>query len=296
VEPRRTALALSLALLSAAGTASAQSDTSSSSGAPPAGAASSSPAPAGGSSAAPSGDDAARLEEAREQYRQGVAAFRARHFGDAVVAFERSYRLRPHPTTLYNAAEARLRAGDRDQAVAQLREMLAMTSPAPDAQTVDRARALAHEAGVDDLQPAEHRDTSCPACPTCPPQRECPTATVPQRVTVNHGPLPFVFAAAGFVFFGVGLAFYGHALADSSAYNSPNNNDPTLQNSLRSVGVPFTWIGVAGIAIGLIAEAAAVFFYLHPPAASATARNRAPMRPTAHFDFGPTSVMLSGTF
>ncbi|MBK8692131.1 MAG: hypothetical protein IPN17_07435 [Deltaproteobacteria bacterium] len=56
--------------------------------------------------------DEPRLEEARAQYRNGVQAFQRGRFGEATVHFERSFRARPHPATLYNAAEARMRAGD----------------------------------------------------------------------------------------------------------------------------------------------------------------------------------------
>ncbi len=88
-------------------------------------------------------EDPQRVEEARTRYREGLQFFQRRQFPEATVAFERSFRIRPHPFTLYNAAEARMRAGDPQGALQQLRDLLAMTTPAPEADLIQRARASA---------------------------------------------------------------------------------------------------------------------------------------------------------
>jgi hypothetical protein len=296
VTPLTRAFALGLALAFVPASALAQTDTSSGGG-------DTSAAPTtGGTEAAQTPEDPARVAQARDQYREGVAAFRSRRFGDALVAFERSFRLRPHPTTLYNAAEARLRAGDREGAIDQLRQLLAMTTPAPDAQTVDRARALAREAGVDNLTPAENNTPTCPTCPACPPQRECPSCPTVQP-SVQHGPLPYVLAGGSVAFLAAGMIFYGVALGDAGAYidsrsvdNCPNNPAAPSCAALRSQGEAFRWVGLTGIVLGVAAGVASVYVYTHPsPHADHPAR-RSGFRPVAHVDVAPNGLMVSGTF
>lgn len=244
----------------------------------------------------------AQLTEARDQYREGVAAFRARRFGDAVVAFERSFRIRPHPTTLYNEAEARFRAGDRDGAMVELRRVLAMTEPAPDQGTVEHVRALAHEAGVDDLQPAAPSGPSCPDAPVCPPQRECPVCPPPTvRPAAEHGPLPFILAGGGLALIATGMAFYGYSLGDAFAFNHPSNAqypNPALDMALRDQGNAFRWVGFTTFILGLAAEGVAIYTYTHPSAPSAAAAHRRTpsFNPIAHVDVSPTGLMVTGTF
>jgi hypothetical protein len=243
----------------------------------------------------------AQLQEARDQYREGVAAFRARRFGDATVAFERSFRIRPHPTTLYNEAEARFRAGDRAGAIEQLRQVLAMTDPAPDQQTVDHVRALAHEAGVDDLQPAPvQTGPSCPECPVCQPQRDCPPAPPPSTQTVSHGPLPYILAGGGLVFIAMGMTFYGYALGDANAYNHPSNTgqNPMLDAALAEQGNAFRIVGLTTFLIGLGLEGVAIWQYLRTPSAPAHPASRRHTLPiaSAHIDVAPNGIVLSGTF
>ncbi|MCC7542138.1 MAG: PEGA domain-containing protein [Deltaproteobacteria bacterium] len=50
-------------------------------------------------------DDAGTLEAARARLRQGRAFFEQQNFEAAVVEFETAYRLRPHPTLLYNIGQ-----------------------------------------------------------------------------------------------------------------------------------------------------------------------------------------------
>ncbi len=259
-----------------------------------------------------------RVQEARDQYREGVAAFRARRFGDATVAFERSFRLRPHPTTLYNEAEARFRAGDRTEALEQLRRVIGMTDPAPDAATIERARVLAREGGIDDLQPLSPETHECPPVPQCPPQRECPVCPPPStRPAVEHGVVPYVLAGGGLVFVAMGMTFYGYALGDAYAYNHPSNpgNVPALDTALRDQGNTFRVVGLTSLLVGVAAEVVAVYLYTHPaspPAASSgpsaqpsdgsstppgdrpTARRMS--YPTARLDIAPSGLVLSGTF
>lgn len=245
-----------------------------------------------------------RVQEARDQYREGVAAFRARRFGDATVAFERSFRLRPHPTTLYNEAEARFRAGDRTEALEELRRLIGMTEPAPDAATIERARVLAREGGVDDLQPLLPETHECPPVPQCPPERECPVCPPPttRPAVVDHGVAPYALAGGGLVLVATGMTFYGYALGDAYAYNHAANpgNNPALDAALRDQGNTFRWVGFTSVLLGAAAETVAIYLYTHPATPAAQHSDRPAARrmsyPTARLDVAPAGLLFSGTF
>ncbi len=214
-------------------------------------------------------EDPARVEEARNQYRNGVQAFQRNRFPEATLAFERSFRARPHPATLYNAAEARMRAGDQTGAIEQLRELLAMTSPAPDEALTTRARALAAQMGQNDLQPAAtNAAPSCPECPRCPQAQECPEPLPPVRVRTRISPGAYVLAGASLALVGAGAAFFAIAVDNSSTYNDARLNTVpdgrAVREDLRAQGETYTILGVAGLALGVGAAAGAVYFFTHP--------------------------------
>lgn len=245
----------------------------------------------------PPGEDAARVEEARAQYREGVNAFRSRRYAEAAIAFERSYRARPHPTTLYNAAESRLRAGDREGAIQMLRDLLAMTDPAPDAQTVERARSLAREAGVEQLEPSPPPRGDCPACPECPPVRECPPPPPPRVLAPPPPILPIALLTGGAVVLATGVGFYSVALADSAVYNSPAASDAT-RAEVRPQGEAFRWIGLVGTIIGVGLEVTGAVLLARPPSAAPASRSSEHRQQpvTARIDIAPQGVVFSGTF
>jgi hypothetical protein len=236
-------------------------------------------------------DDARRTEEARAQYREGIQLFQRRQFPEATLAFERSLRLRAHPITLYNAAEARMRAGDPQGSLQQLRDMLAMTAPAPDAELVTRARALAQQMGEQNLQPTPPVQQECPACPTCPPQRECPPPPTPMREVASVSPAAWALAGVSLVGVGVGAGFLAVAIDNASTYE--NDLAPRmLQEQLRSQGETYRIIGIAGLVVGVGAAVGAVWMFTHPR------RTQEPMPATAslRLDVGPGHLGLSGTF
>jgi hypothetical protein len=248
-------------------------------------------------------EDPARLEEARERYRSGVNAFRARRFGEAVVEFERSFRLRPHPATLYNAAEARLRAGDRERAIEQLRDLLAMTSPAPDEATAERARILAREAGVQHLEPAaaQQECPACPVCPVCPPQRECSEDPSPRVAREDRNLLPWALAGGGAVALAVGAGFYAAALSNAAAYADPRLDTQQgieLRRDLAASGEVFRWVGLTGMVLGVGAGVGAVYLLTRPASTTAdrSANRTQPTMPTARLDVMPNGLLVSGTF
>lgn len=236
--------------------------------------------------------DEARLEEARTQYRNGVQAFQRNRFGEATVSFERSFRARPHPATLYNAAEARMRAGDTEGALNQLRELLAMTSPAPEADLTTRARNLAGQMGERDLQPAVARVESapCPTCPTCPEAPSCPPPPPPEVVTTRIGGGAWALGGAALVFSAVGAGFLGVAIDNSSTYLDAGAS-LDLQTRIRDQGETYRTIGIVGLALGVGAAVGAVWMFTHPQERRAAA-------PVARLDFGiaPGGLSVAGTF
>jgi tetratricopeptide (TPR) repeat protein len=237
--------------------------------------------------------DEPRLEEARAQYRNGVQAFQRNRFGEATVAFERSFRARPHPATLYNAAEARMRAGDTEGALEQLRELLAMTSPAPDADLAARARALAAQMGSRDLQPAAPRveSTPCPTCPTCRTEAPtCPPPPPPEVVTTRIGGGAWALGGAALVFSAVGAGFLGVAIDNAATYTDAGAS-VDLQTRLRDQGETYRTVGIVGLALGVGAAVGAVWMFTHP-------QERRVAAPVARLDFGlsPGGLSVAGTF
>jgi tetratricopeptide (TPR) repeat protein len=237
--------------------------------------------------------DESRLEEARAQYRAGVQSFQRNRFGEATVAFERSFRARPHPATLYNAAEARMRAGDTGGALEQLQELLAMTSPAPDADLSARARALAAQMGSRDLQPAAPRveSTPCPTCPVCRTEAPtCPPPPPPEVVTTRIGGGAWALGGAAVVFSAVGAGFLGVAIDNASTYTDAGAS-LDLQTRIRDQGETYRTIGIVGLALGVGAAVGAAWMFTHPQ------ERRAPA-PVARLDFGlaPGGLSVSGTF
>lgn len=240
----------------------------------------------------PAPDDT-RLEEARTQYRSGVQAFQRNRFGEATLAFERSFRARPHPATLYNAAEARMRAGDTEGALGQLRELLAMTSPAPDADLSARARSLAGQMGQADLLPAPRLVESipCPSCPVCRPEEpSCPPLPSPELVTTRISGAAWAMGGAALVFTAVGAGLLGVAIDNSSTY-ADNGASLELQTRIRDQGETFRAVGIVGLALGVGAAVGAVWMFTHPQEHRTAAA-------VARVDFGiaPGGLSVAGSF
>ena len=237
--------------------------------------------------------DESRLEEARSQYRSGVQAFQRGRFGEATVSFERSFRARPHPATLYNAAEARMRAGDNEGALGQLRELLAMTSPAPDADLAARARGLAAQMGERDLQPTPARVESAP-CPTCPVCRaeapSCPPPPAPEVVTTRVPGTAWALGGAAIVFSAVGAGFLGVAIDNAATYVDDGAN-LDLRTRIRDQGETYRTLGIVGLAVGVGAAVGAVWMFTHP-------QERRSSPSVARIDLGvsPGGLSVAGTF
>ncbi|MBI5518153.1 MAG: hypothetical protein HY909_30560 [Deltaproteobacteria bacterium] len=240
--------------------------------------------------------DEARLEEARTRYSEGAQLFQRRRFSEAVIAFERSYRLRPHPATLYNAAEARMRAGDNTGALEQLRTLLAMTEPAPEAELVTRARGLAEQMGEQNLQPAA-RETprECPACPECPTVPSCPPPPPPERIeTARPGPLAWALAGGAVALTAFGAGFFAVAVDNASSFRDPGASQD-LQLRLRDQGEAYRVVGILGLLLGAGSAVGAVWLFTHPPTRPAATPVASPMA-GLRLDVGLQGLSLSGRF
>jgi tetratricopeptide (TPR) repeat protein len=98
---RRRAIAIAVAISLTAGAASAQTPAPSAPSAPPA----APPAPAASAPpATPAEAPNPKVEEARDAFRIGSALAKQAQWLDALAAFERSAKLRPHAVTTYNIA------------------------------------------------------------------------------------------------------------------------------------------------------------------------------------------------
>lgn len=237
-------------------------------------------------------ENSPQLEEARNQYRAGVAAFGRRHYPEAVVAFERSFRARPHPATLYNAAEARMNAGDNPGALAQLRDLLAMTDPAPDPELAGRARVLAEQMGEHNLQPTPRVvAATCPSCPPPPPPPPPPVCPPPEVVRTRISPVAWALAGGSLALMSVGAGFFAVAVDNAASFRDPLATQE-FQLQLRDQGETYRIIGITGMVLGVGAAVGAVWMFTHPtttPSASnAVAR--------VNFGVSPNGVSLGGTF
>jgi tetratricopeptide (TPR) repeat protein len=241
-----------------------------------------------------------RIVEARNLYIAATQANQARRYGEAVVAFERSNRLRPHPRTMYEIAAARRRAGDNEGALQMLRDALAMTDPAPNDELLGLIRTLAGELGEPNIAPTIQPTHTCPTCPTCPPERECPVCP-PATPTDRPSWTPVLLGVGGGVALGLGMAFYGAAIGESVAYNNQNASIP-LRMELKSIGETNRIIGLVGLIVGLGLEGTAIALTVtgrSRAAASATApENRPAPRESARlrFDVTPNGLLVSGQF
>lgn len=245
----------------------------------------------------------ARIVEARNLYIAATQANSARRYGEAVVAFERSNRLRPHPRTMYEIGAARRRAGDNEGALQALRDALAMTDPAPNEEVTGLIRTLANELGEPNIAPTVQPTHECPRCQVCPPERECP-APPPATPVDRPSWTPVLLGVGGGVALGLGMAFYGAAIGESVAYNNQNASIP-LRMELKSAGETNRIIGLVGLIIGLGLEGTAIALTVTgrsraaTPAAPANGEEtRSAPRESARlrFDVSPNGVLVSGQF
>jgi hypothetical protein len=102
------------------------------------------PEPAPG---APPLDDAAIRDQARQLFKDGVVAYDKKEYLVALAAFERAYKMKPHPIVLLNLAQSELMAGQLDSACLHFRtwkEGAVNPAPGVEKQAAEGIKAACH--------------------------------------------------------------------------------------------------------------------------------------------------------
>lgn len=142
---------------------------------------------------------------AERLYYDGQAAFDARKYDDAIVAWEHSYALAKQPAILFNLAQAyrlRARPGDCTHANADYRKFIAEDPSSPQ-------RPVAQGFLVE-IQPCVDREDAA----TKPAKPIAPVVQTPPKQLASHSALPLagvITGAAGVALVGTGLLFGRHA-------------------------------------------------------------------------------------
>jgi Flp pilus assembly protein TadD len=97
-----------------------------------------SPSPTQATAPAPALSEADAKEQARRLFRDGVEAYDAARYAEAVKDFRRAYELKPHPTVLRNLAHSELMNGELAHAC---RHFMEWKKEEPDPRPADAAQA-----------------------------------------------------------------------------------------------------------------------------------------------------------
>lgn len=139
---------------------------------------------------------AATAEEARAAYDAGTTEYDLGHYKEALVLFEKAFRLRHVPALLFNIAQSHRMLGDLKSAAALLRSFIAKD---PTSKVVPQARqvlaqvesALAQKAQAESAQPTEVRAQE----PEAPPAQMQPQPPAPSAAAELQPPMIAVQAA-----------------------------------------------------------------------------------------------------
>jgi outer membrane biosynthesis protein TonB len=135
--------------------------------------------------------------EARRIFRRGQAHYNLNEYAQAADDFEGAYRLFPHPTFLYNAAQAHRLAGNDERALYFYRVYLRVEPKSKmRAEVQDRIAALekavqrgtASSPPPSSPPPSNARPPSSPAPSTTPPPSPAPSATPPSSPAPSTAP------------------------------------------------------------------------------------------------------------
>jgi len=146
--------------------------------------------------------------EAERLYNEGQAAYDAKHYDDAIAAWEQSYALGKLPALLFNLGQANRLANHCTRAVEAYRKFLAA---APDAADAPTARDLVRE-----LEPCPDTPKPPPKPPPPKPHQVEPRVPVDQQPhVVDHGRgkrvAGVVTLGAGAALLATGIYFGNHA-------------------------------------------------------------------------------------
>jgi hypothetical protein len=194
--------------------------------------------PAGQAGAAPS----AAEREARHDFDEGEALYRAAHYAEALAKYQAGYAAVPLPGFLVNIAQCQRRLGDLKTARATYHEFVLV---APDSRLVPEVQALIKEldgliadlaaggseqaaaqaqVGEDDVHATDPAAPPPPAlAPAAPPLVAAPLVAVP-AADLADAPPPRRSHARWWIWGGIAVAAVAGGVATALALSSPGTN------------------------------------------------------------------------
>jgi hypothetical protein len=129
---------------------------------------------------------------AKAAFHEGLRAFNLGQWGEAVAAFEKSYKLSGDPALLFNVAQAQRLAGHRKEALIAYKAYLRENPDTPHRELVEsKIREL--EASVEPAEaaiPAKPGAESPPEETVAPPSAEAAETAPPEKAPPQVAPLP----------------------------------------------------------------------------------------------------------
>ncbi|HEY4055011.1 MAG TPA: tetratricopeptide repeat protein [Kofleriaceae bacterium] len=221
--------------------------------------------------APPQEPDDQKKEAAKQYVNAAIAAQNQHDYDTALQLYAKAYALVPHPTLIFNMAQAHRLAGHIDKALALYAEYLQKDPNGPQAQTardvvkeIDDKRA-ADKKAADDARAAEIQKAQDEAARKvaekpveAPPRVDVappPEAPHPGRNLRIGG---FVCGGAGVVTLGLGIGFSLHA---RSLSNELSKNGATYDPAKVDAGERANTIGIGGIIVGAALLGTGAFLY-----------------------------------
>jgi hypothetical protein len=134
------------------------------------------------------------VEQAREHYRKGTAAYNLGHYADAAREYEATYELTLDPAALFNTAQAYRLAGDTQKAILAYKGYLRAAPQGPQrAVAQQKLDELTHTGGVGPASPAT---AAAPATET-PPSVAAANPTTPLAVAPPATTAPAALVGGG---------------------------------------------------------------------------------------------------
>ncbi|HEY4176575.1 MAG TPA: tetratricopeptide repeat protein [Kofleriaceae bacterium] len=227
---------------------------------------------------APQQPAADKTEAAKQYVNAAIAAQNTHDYDTALQLYEKAYALVPHPTLIFNMAQAHRLAGHTDKALALYAEYLEKDPNGPQAQTArdvvkeitdkraadkkaaDDAKAAQLKQAQDDAKAAQLKraqdDAARKIVDKPPPPVEPPPAPVRPGRPLRIGGL--VCGGAGVVSLGVGIGFALHA---RSLSNELSENMAVYSQDKVDRGERANVIGISGIVVGAALVGTGAFLY-----------------------------------
>ena len=208
--------------------------------------------------AAPASASEGALEQAAQVYQEGVAAFKAKAFPQALELFERAYKLDPSPILIYNLARTHEEMGHAAEAIDHFGLYLTRVPGAADRADVERRvrvmKKILEQVKPEPVEPPPVADPEPPPPVVQPAPRPAPSSLRPYAYSA------FGVGAAAL---GVGV-FYWVRMGNAE---SEHEGATTGDDKVRTAGDAEDAALVVNIAFGLAGAAAAagtVLWFMEP--------------------------------